>query len=235
MHMYCVQPDGTRKEISDKPWAAVDFRGLAFHKDRLFGIYQNSLVEIKEDDYSFFSGDYSKFKTLTEVNNSLYSFDDYHKRLYKISIPSNEIPTKTAVGNYRISPSIAAGIPPKYLFLVENGVYHTMDVQTGQGKKLTGKGNPSAAVYCYGYLFIIDVNGDIWTLNPDTGEEVYRITTGAKFRGSKDLACYQGNLWAIGKDHHMYEIDPTKLNKVTQKGTLTYTNTSPMTSYSGKA
>ena len=190
----------------------------------------NRLLELTDDDYYPYDGDFSTCKTLTVVDNSLYTFDDYYSRLYKISFPSPHKLIKTAVGHFDIKPSVAAGIPPKYLFLVEKGQYYTMDVQTGQGKKLAGKGNPSAAVYCYGYLFIIDVNGDIWTINPDTGEEVYRITSGAKFRGSKGLACYQGNLWAVGKDQHMYEIDPNQLNKVTQKGTLTYTNTGLMTS-----
>ena len=223
--MFWVQPDGTRKKIGGRSWPGL--RTLAFCKGHLFAISGFSLVNMTEDSYKDRSGDFHVCKTLTTVNNTMYTFD--HRHILSKVVP-NPWPTHKEVGNYRINPSIAAGIPPKHLFLVENGVYYKMDVQTGQGKKLTGKGNPSAAVYCYGYLFIIDINGDIWTINPDTGEDVYRITTYAKFLGSKGLACYQGNLWAVGKDQIMYEIDPTKLNKVTIKTTQRYTNTGPMTS-----
>ena len=230
--MYRVQPDGTRKLISDTTWTRDGgVRGLAFYKDRLFGIYLNNLAEMTEDNYYYRSDKFAKCKTLTAVNNFLYTFDE--SRLYKISFPSPNKPIKTAVGHYQVNPSVVAGIAPKYLFLVENGVYHTMDVQTGQGKKLAGKGTPSAAAYCFGHLYIIDINGDIRTLNPKTGEEVNRLTICGRFKGSKGLTCYQDRLWAVGKDSNIYEIDPTKWDEVRPKGTVTYTNTGPMTAYSG--
>ena len=229
--MYRVHPDGTRKYVSGSGgWGIL--RGLTFYKDRLFALYSNALTEMTESRYFYRSHKFAKCKTLASVNDDfLYTFED--SRLYKISFPSPNKPIKTAIGHYQINPSVVAGIPPKFLFLVENGQYHTMDVQTGQGKELSGKGNPSAAVYCYGYVFIIDGNGDVRALSPATGEEVYRLTICGKFKGSKGLACYQGKVWAVGKDRKMYEIDPNKWDDVTQKGTLTYTNTGLMTSYSG--
>ena len=110
-----------------------------------------------------------------------------------------------------------------------------MDVQTGQGKKLPGKGNASTAVYCYGHLYIIDGNGDIRSLDPNTGEQVNRLTICGKFKDSKGLACYQNYLWAVGKNRYIYKIDPKEFDEVTQIGTLKYTNTGPMTSREWKA
>ena len=226
--MYRVHPDGTRKYVSGSGgWGIL--RGLTFYKSRLFALYGNALTEMTESRYFYRSHKFAKCKTLASVGDDyLYTFED--SRLYRISFPSPNKPIKTAIGHYQINPSVVAGIPPKFLFLVENGQYHTMDVQTGQGKELSGKGNPSAAVYCYGYVFIIDGNGDVRALSPATGEEVYRLTICGKFKGSKGLACYQGKVWAVGKDRKMYEIDPNKWDDVTQKGTLTYTNTGLMTS-----
>ena len=212
----------------------VVLRGLAFYKDRLFGLdISFDLMEFTKSTHFDRPGLSRACKTLTTVNNSLYTFD---KQLYKVSFPTPDRAIKTAVGHYDINPSVVAGIPPKYLFLVENGEYHSMDVQTGQGKKLTGKGNPSAAVYCYGYLFIIDVDGDIWTINPDTGEKVTQITVDGKFKGSRGLACYQGNLFAVGSKYPViYKIDPNKWDKFTPiagDDFYTYSNTGLMTSYS---
>ena len=227
-YVYRVNPDGTRKYVAgSEGWGIV--RGLIFYKNRLFTIWSTRLTEITESTYFYRSFKFAKCKTLASVNdNFLYTFED--SRLYRISFPSPNKPIKTAIGHYQINPSVVAGISPKFLFLVENGQYHSMDVQTGQGKELSSKGNPSAAVYCYGYLFIIDGNGDIRALNPATGEEVYRLTICGKFKGSRGLACYQNYLWAVGKDRKMYKIDPNKWDDVTQKGTLTYTNTGLMTS-----
>ena len=226
--MYRVRPDGTRKLVSGSGgWGIL--RGLAFHTDRLFALYSNRLTEMTETRYFYRSSEFATSKTLSAVNNKyLYTFDK--SRLYKISFPSPNKPEKTAVGHYQINPSVVVGLPPMFLFLVENGQYHTMDVISGQGKRLAGKGNPSAAAYCYGDLYIIDENGDIRRLNAHTGEEIDRLTICGKFKGSKGLACYGSKLWAVGKDRKMYEIDPNKFDEVTQKGTLTYTNTGLMTS-----
>ena len=226
--MYRVNSDGTRKFVSGSGgWGVL--RGLAFHTDRLFALYSNALTEMTETRYFYRSHKFAPDKTLSAVNNQyLYTFEQ--SRLYKISFPSPNKPEKTAVGHYQINPSVVVGIPPMFLFLVENGQYHTMDVITGQGKKLSGKGNPSAAAYCYGDLYIIDGNGDIRILNPHTGEEINRLTICSKFKDSKGLACYKGKLWAVGKDKRMYEIDPKGFDEVTQKGTLSYTNTGLMTS-----
>ena len=225
--MYRVRPDGTRKLVSGSGgWGIL--RGLAFYTDRLFALYSNRLTEMTETRYFYRSSKFATSKTLTSLSDGyMYTFDN--SRLYKISFPSPNKPEKTAVGHYQINPSVVVGVDP-YLFLVENGQYHTMDVMTGQGKKLAGKGNPSAGAYCYGDLYIIDENGDIRRLNAHTGEEIDRLTICGKFKGSKGLACYGGNLWAVGKDRKMYEIDPNKFDEVTQKGTLTYTNTGLMTS-----
>ena len=211
--------------------------GLAFYKNVLFALGKEGtatlLNELTMNGMTYDrSGDLSDCKTLTTVNNSLYTFD---KQLYQLSFPTPNKAIKTAIGHYQINPSVVAGIPPKYLFLVENGQYHTMDVQTGQGKKLTGKGNASAAVYCYGYLFVIDAEGDIWTINPDTGEKVVQITIGGKFKGSRGLACYQSKLYAVhSKNEHMYEINPKKWDKFTPVSLkLRFPDAGLMTSYSG--
>ena len=226
--MYRVNPDGSRKYVSgSEGWGIL--RGLTFYKDRLFALYGNALTEMTESRYFYRSYEFVKCRTLASVGDDfLYTFED--SRLYKISFPSPNKPIKTAVGHYQINPSVVAGIPPKFLFLVENGQYHTMDVQTGQGKELSGKGNPSAAVYCYGHLYIIDGNGDIRSLDPHTGEQVNRLTICGKFKDSKGLACYQNYLWAVGKNSYIYKIDPKEFDEVTQVGTLKYTNTGLMTS-----
>lgn len=227
--MYCFQPDGSRTLVNGAGgWGVL--RGLAFYKDRLFALYSNALTEMTANRYFYRSHQYSRAKTLTEVGDHLYTYEG--SQLYEITFPksSPNKPTKKKLGRFAVTPRVVVGVGKSLVCSENNDDIFAVDVNTGNGEKLPGERNPSAAVYYYGVIYSISEEGDIIALDPKTAKYMYTLTTCGTFKGSRGIAAYKHNLYAIGKDRKFYQISPFT-GRVRQRGTGTYTNTGPMIGY----
>ena len=229
-NVYCIQPDGSFVTVSGSGgWGIL--RGLAFYKDRLFALYGNALTEMTATNYYYRSYEYASDKTLTELGDHLYTYEG--SQLYKITFPpaTPNKPIKRKFGRFAVTPRVVVGIPPITLFVSENNdQMFAVEVTDGDGEKLPGEGNPSAGVYYAGLIYAINNEGNIVTLDPNTGALKHQLTHCDRFEGSPGLALYKNKLYAIGKNKKFYEISPIN-GRVRRRGNTSYNYPGPMIGY----
>ena len=162
-----------------------------------------------------------------DLGDHLYTYEG--SQLYKITFPpaTPNKPIKRKLGRFAVTPRVVVGVGKETLIISENNdKMFAVEVNHGDGEKLPGKGNPSAAVYYSGLIYAINKEGNIVTLDSHTAAFKYQLTDCGRFKGSRGLAVYKHNLYAIGKNRKFYEISPN--GRVPIRGSNSYSNAGPM-------